>query len=150
MNVAFLNQNNTGLTASIFQDVGLLAADTTYTLTIAIGQRLDRVNGSIQIGLLNAAAGATDIWTTGTLLNSTTGVSSIAGSFQDFQVVFTTGGTVGGNLYVGALYTADGTIQASLDNVRLDASAVPEPSTCALLAGGAMLLVAGARRRARR
>lgn len=139
-NVAFLNQNNTGLTASIFQDVGLLAANTTYTLTIAIGQRLDRVNGSLQIGLLNGASGATNIWSSGTLLNSTTGVSSVAGSFQDFQVVFTTGDSVSGNLYVGALYTADGKVQASFDNVRLDAmSAIPEPSTYATLLGAATL-----------
>lgn len=148
VNVAYLNQNNSGLTASIFQDVGLLAANTTYTLTIAIGQRLDRVNGSLQIGLLNGVAGATNIWSTGTLLNSTTGVSSIAGTFQDFQVVFTTGSSVSGDLYVGALYTADGKVQASFDNVRLDAtSAIPEPSTYAALLGSVTLGAALVRRR---
>lgn len=150
VNVAFLNQDNNGLTSSIFQDVGLLEANTTYTLTVAIGQRLDRVNGSLQIGLLNGASGATNIWSTGTLLNSTTGVSSVAGSFQDFQVVFTTGSSVSGNLYVGAIYTETGAnlIQASFDNVRLDAtSAIPEPSTYAALLGVTTLGAALVRRR---
>lgn len=149
VNVVFLNNKGTaGLTTSIFQDVGLLQANTTYTLTIAIGQRLDRTNGSVQIGLLSGASGATNIWSTGTLLNSTTAVSSVAGTFQDFQVVFTTGSTVSNDLYVGALYTSDGKIQASLDNVRLDAtSAIPEASTYAGLLGIAALGAALVRRR---
>lgn len=148
-NVVFLNQNNSGKTVSIFQDVGTLQADTTYTLTVAIGQRLDRVNGSLQIGLLNGASGASDIFLTGTLLNSTTGVSSVSGMFQDFTVTFTTGSSVSNDLYVGARYTGDGKVQASLDNFRLDAtaSAVPEPSTYAALAGVSALMVVALRRR---
>lgn len=141
INVAFLNNSSVGSTDSIFQDVGLLAPSTTYTLTIAIGQRLDRVNGSVQIALLNAASGNFDPFGTGTILASTTGVSSVNGSFQDFVTTFTTGAVVSNDLYVGARYTADGTIQASLDNVRLDATVVPEPSAVLTLLGGVGMLL---------
>ena len=135
-NVAFLNQDNSGLFAGIFQNVGSLQANTQYTMTIAIGQRLDRTNGSIEFGLYNAATGATNIWTGGTALATDTEVSTVAGSFQDFTVTFTTGATVSNDIYVAARYTETGAnlIQASLDNVRLDATVVPEPST-ALLGG---------------
>jgi hypothetical protein len=140
INVAFLNQDNSGLFAGIFQNVGTLQANTQYTMTIAIGQRLDRTNGSIEFGLYGGATGATDIWASGTALSTATNVSSTAGSFQDFVVTFTTGAIVSNDLYVGARYTETGAnlIQASLDNVRLDATLVPEPSM-ALLGGLGML-----------
>lgn len=142
VNVCFLNQSLTGgALVNIFQDVGILLPNTTYTLTVAIGQRSDRVNGSATIGLLNTASANSDPWGTGTLLNSMTGVSSVNGSFQDFTAIFTTGSSVSGDLYVGAQYLGDGTIQASVDNFRLDAAPVPEPGTMALAAlGGAGLL----------
>jgi hypothetical protein len=154
-NVAFLNQSIGGGIANIFQDIGAIQANTTYTLTVAIGQRLDRVNGSATIALFNTASGSglsgnpfTDI--SSTMLSSTIGVSSVAGSFQDFTVTFTTGSVVSGDLTIGAQYVGDGKIQASVDNFRLDATAVPEPGTtavamCALL--GVLLVV---RRRATR
>ncbi|MBN2162115.1 MAG: hypothetical protein JXR25_15710 [Pontiellaceae bacterium] len=131
INVCFLNQEGGGLYAGIFQDVGGLQANTTYTFTIAIGQRLDRVNGSVEFGLYNDVSGVSDIWNTATLLNSNTGVSSVNGEFQDFQVAYTTGGSVSDNLYIGMRYVGDGTIQASFDNARLDA--IPEPATIGLI-----------------
>lgn len=143
VNVTFLNQGIGGGVINIFQDVGTLLPNTQYTLTVAIGQRLDRVNGSATIGLINAAFGEGNAWANGTLLNSTLAVSSVSGSFQDFTTTFTTGATVSGNLYVGAQYVGDGTIQASVDNFRLDA--IPEPTAAALLAFGAL----GALRRRR-
>jgi hypothetical protein len=143
-NVAFLNQSIGGGIVNIFQDIGAIQANTTYTLTVAIGQRLDRTNGSATIALFNTASGSgtsgnpfTDL--SSTMLNSTLGVSSVAGSFQDFVVTFTTGSVVSGDLTVGAQYVGDGKIQASVDNFRLDAvAAVPEPrelslAICALL-----------------
>lgn len=145
-NIAWMNQSITGGTVNIFQDVGALLPDTVYTLTVAIGQRLDRVNGAPTISLINAASGTTDPGLF-TILNSTTGVSGVAGEFQDFTVTFTTGSGVSGNLFVGASYTGDGTIQASVDNFRLDATAVPEPGSGMLaLCGVAAAL--GYRRRA--
>lgn len=145
VNNAFLNQSINGGVANIFQDVGLLLPDTTYTLTVAIGQRLDRVNGPVSIGLLNAASGNTDPWATGLTLATKTGVSSIAGSFEDFVVTFTTGSTVSDNLFVGASYLGDGTIQGSVDNFRLTAMPIPEPSALALAAIGGLALLAGRR-----
>ncbi|RYG44142.1 PEP-CTERM sorting domain-containing protein [bacterium] len=135
-NVAFLNQGITGGLINIFQDVGTLLPNTQYTLTVAIGQRLDRINGSATIGLINAAFGEDNAWADGILLNSTTAVSSVSGSFEDFTTTFTTGSTVSGNLYIGAQYVGDGTIQASVDNFRLEA--IPEPSAAALLAFGVL------------
>jgi hypothetical protein len=136
INNVFLNQSIVGGIANIFQDVGLLQANTTYTLTLAIGQRLDRVNGSVTFGLINAAAGNLDPWATGLSLATTTGISAVAGSFQDFTVMFTTGSSVSDHLFIGAQYVGDGTIQGALDNFRLDAAPVPEPSMLALAALG--------------
>jgi hypothetical protein len=146
INNVFLNQSIVGGVANIFQDVGLLQADTTYTLTLAIGQRLDRVNGSVTFGLINAAAGNLDPWATGLSLATTTGVSSVAGSFQDFTVMFTTGSSVSDNLFIGAQYVGDGTIQGGIDNFRLDAAPVPEPSIFALAGLGVLGLFAAQRR----
>jgi hypothetical protein len=155
-NVAWLNQSVAGNVTNMFQDVGGLSPNTTYTLTVAIGQRMDRVNGPVQIGLINASSSDTNPWADGTLLSSTTGVSTVAGSFQDFSTTFSTGSAVSGDLYVGAQFTdqvVGGTnlIQGSVDNFRLDASAVPEPASWMLLlaasAGGMLLL---SRRRFRR
>jgi hypothetical protein len=147
--VAFLNNNNTGGITEIYQDAGILAANTTYTLTIAVGQRLDRTNGSVLMALIDAASGSGDPFGTGTILNSTTGVSSVAGTFQDFITTFTTGNSVSGDLYIGAKYVGNGTVQASLDNVRLTA-VVPEPSSVVMVMLSGIGMLVGFRRSRRR
>ena len=146
INDCYLNQGITGGVVNIFQDIAILLPNTTYTLTVAIGQRFDRVNGSATIGLIDTTSGNANPWATGTLLSSITGVSSVNGRFQDFTTTFTTGSSVTGDLYVGAQYVGDGKIQASVDNFRLDASPVPEPGTMALAALGGMSLLFWRRR----
>ena len=147
INVCYLNQSATGgALVNIFQDVGTLLPNEIYTLTVAIGQRFDRVNGSATIGLIDTASGNANPWATGTLIGSTTGVSSVAGSFQDFVATFTTGSTVTGDLFIGAQYLGDGTIQTSVDNFRLNATAVPEPGTMTLAAVGGVSLLFWRRR----
>jgi hypothetical protein len=146
INVCFLNQGTTGGVCNIFQDIGTLLPNETYTLTVAIGQRSDRINGSATIGLIDTTSGNANPWATGTLESSTTGVSSVRGTFQDFTTTFTTGSSVSGDLYVGAQYIGDGTVQASVDNFRLVATSVPEPGTMALAALGGMSLLFWRRR----
>jgi hypothetical protein len=134
------NDGNGGATDGIYQNVGALLADTTYTLTVAIGSRLDwnpGPNGQGTLSLLNG----TD--QTGTVLASTTSsVGPNQGTFTDYSATFTTSGSVSGDLIVDlSVVGTPGTFtQGDFDNVELTASAVPEPGTLALLGGGLALL----------
>ena len=91
-----------------------------------------------------------ELWANGTILSSTTGVSSVAGTFQDFTATFTTGGTVTGDLFVGAQYVGNGTVQGSVDNFRLNAASVsvPEPTSLGLLGLGTAGMLLRRRRNA--
>ena len=134
--VLFINDNNFGNKAAIYQNVGMLLANTTYTFTVAIGARTDRTNEAGYLTLINTATGVTT--DAGTTLNTTSGISSVPGSFQDFSTTYTTGATVSGNLTIELYTIENGDIQASFDNLRLTAtSAVPEPSSVAACLVGA-------------
>jgi hypothetical protein len=122
-----------------------VANSTTYTLTVAVGDRADSVDPfNVLIELLvngNPVASAT---TTGALLPD--------GTFTDLTTSFTTSASdvrAGGALTVRLTHSKtavdpDTLPQVSFDNVRLDGvSAVPEPATVALLCcGGLGLLMA--------
>lgn len=123
----------------IYQDMGALLANTTYTLTIAIGNRGDTPpNGQAtwSPGVISLVNGADN---TGTVLATTTGLPGSVDSWQDFTVSFTTGASVAGDLSILLAVQDAPAIQADFDNVRLDATPVPEPSTYALVLGGLTL-----------
>jgi len=108
-----------------WQDIGALLPNTTYTLTVAIGQSLLGATGVGRIALIN---GSTPFQTT---LGQTPIDSSLvaAGTFADTNLVFTTGYQVTGDLTL--LMEIDTGSQILFDNVRLDAATLP-PAAMAL------------------
>ena len=138
---ASLSGATTSNLSYLYQDVGLLQANTVYTLTIAIG--VGRYDYTPALGLI-ALVNGTD--QTGTVLSSadpsTLGMGQYANNFKDLSTSFTTGGTVSGDLVIVIGSTGFGTSDSmKLDNVRLTTEAVPEPASIALmgLAGLAMI-----------
>ncbi len=111
---------NPGTTGGIFQDVGALQPYTTYTLTVAIGSRADRINSPGIISLLNGTNN------NGTLLATTGGIPIDQNTWQDYSVTFTTGASVSGDLTIELSVTGNGsTVQADFDNVRLSSTGLP-------------------------
>jgi hypothetical protein len=123
----------------IYQDVGALLPNTTYALTASEMCQPDGTGsgGSVFVGMFN---GVDD---TGTFLGAAqgfpTGVAPV-----DITFTYTTPGSVGGDL---TIYLDDsGGIAEVFDNVRLTATAAPEPSTLALLTLGGVIAFAAKRR----
>jgi hypothetical protein len=138
------NGNGTQV-AGIYQDVGSLLADTTYTLTVAIGQRIGTgPDGAWSPGIISLLNGTSN---TGTVEATGGGLPTTPGSWQDYTASFTTGDTVSGDLTIELSVLDAGSIQADFSNVELTAQAVPEPGTYALLAAGLVLVPFLARRR---
>jgi hypothetical protein len=111
-----------------------LTVNTTYTLSVSVGNRLDAPhNDGYSIQLL--AGGA--------VLNGTTTLPAPAqGQFVLATDVYTAGSGdphLGQPLEIKLISTPTG--QASFDNVTLDASPVPEPSALVLLAAAAACIV---------
>ncbi len=133
--------------AHLWQDVGALVPDTTYTLTIAIGG--GRYDWSIPAGHISLINGTDQ---TGTVLATADETSLNYGpypnTFRDLSATFTTGAGVSGDLTI--LITTVGGYSGinpmRFDNVRLVAEAVPEPTTLGL-AGIAIGGLLSARRR---
>jgi hypothetical protein len=120
-----------------------LTANTLYTLTVAVGNRLDAVvNNLATTYIIQLFAGST-------LLNSITGSNTTIplGTFMDVSFNYLAGVTLPpGNLSI--VLSSVGP-QSDFDNVRLTATptSVPEPSSLALLAAGLGLALFVFRRR---
>lgn len=113
----YVNMFNPSVTGGIYQDVGALQPNTTYTLKVAIGSRHDRANSPGIISLLNGADN------TGAVLVSGGGLPSMQNRWQDYSTTFTTGASVSGDLTIALSVLGNGTtIQADFDNVRLTAT----------------------------
>jgi hypothetical protein len=140
-----INEGPSDSTGGIYQDVGMLQANTDYTLTVAIGLRSDFTPGSLgSPGIISLINGTDD---TGALESSNSGIPTTPGTWEDFTTSFTTGSSVNGDLTVELSLNPASTFQADFDNVRLTESAVPEPSVYASFAGGLGLLWFIVRRR---
>jgi len=135
----WVNNTASGVTAGIYQNVGALAADTVYTLTVAIGSRNDRVNSPGIISLING------INSTGTVLATGGGLPATQNTWQTYSITYVTGSPVSGNLTIALAAVGAGTIQADFDNVRLTKAPIaftaPEPGVP--LISGANLILTG-------
>ena len=121
-----------GAGGSIYQDVGALLPNTLYTLTVAVGNRSDQNQPAGNSGIISLYNG---IDPTGTLLVSSASVTAPEGAWTNAVVTYQTGATVSGDLVI-SLGVMAGNVQ--FDNVRLDTTVVPEPSTYALLASSVL------------
>ena len=122
---------NGGKFSFLYQDVGPLAPNTTYVLTVAIGVghydyptkgSIALINGTDQSGASLANADPASL-----------GFAPFANNFKDLSTTFTTGSAVTGDLVIAI--GGDGYPESSLrlDNIRLSTDGVPEPGTISLL-----------------
>ena len=135
---AYVNINGTSGTNFIYQDVGFLQPNTSYHLIVGAGGNPGGY-GTPDTGLIALFNGTNS---SGTLLASTP-VTVTGAGFQQYNLYFSTGAIVSGDLTIGLAANAatSGTGQIDFQNVQL--TAVPEPSTCLLAVGGNYRLSAG-------
>jgi hypothetical protein len=129
----------------------LLAANTTYTLTVDVGDRTD-INFAGAILNLGTGPGAGNNLLPAVVIANTTPTNTAAAGdgWQTWQSTFTTGAApanLGQPLRID-LVNING-IQTLFDNVRLDGSTIPEPST-SILSAIVLGVVMCQRRRTRR
>jgi hypothetical protein len=116
---------------SLSQDLGALLPDTTYTLTVEVGDRLDGQSGNFTIALDDG----------GTMECNNSGPSSeiAAGTFGAESCSFTTGSDPVGDLIV-VLGNNNTNLQADFADVTVNAVSAPEPTSIALLGAGLMFV----------
>lgn len=136
----------------IYQDLSTAwAANTKYTLTVGVGRRAGFGAGLGLFGLTSTNDGvivSNDPFATAAFSQVVdTGAFALTdNTFADTSVSFTTGAVApSGNIRLFVKQT-DGVSRIHVDNFRLDATPVPEPSSTAVLALGVGLLIRRRRR----
>jgi len=126
-----------------------LEAGMKYTATVAVGRGLTLHGGTfggVSLGFYDLS-GAGEVDGNATLIGA-----PAAGSFQDFSISFNADDIIDNDtVFAGDSMAVRITLQEQtyVDNVRIDASPVPEPSTMVLLTSGVLGLLADAWRRRR-
>jgi hypothetical protein len=143
----------------IYQDLGIaFAPNTKYTIDLAGAHRSGRTHGTVEFGLFSSDAIGTDVGTPGFMdlqgvwsgsgnpdgddvfnqLRDASAVHAIGSGALGDAYSYTTGSSAPTGNVVLFIRDATGN-RINFDNVRLDATAVPEPASVLLLAGCAML-----------
>ena len=119
---------------------------TTYTLTVGVGNRNDDFTPDGNETLIQLA----DASTGNILAESIVDASLIPdGTFEDRSLVYTTGQSgdpIGNNIRIILGVTGPDVGRGHFDNVRLDATVIPEPSSVVLMVLGGLGLFLAARR----
>jgi len=128
--------------SSVRQDLGdTYAATTVYTLTVAVGNRDGFVSAGNQSIL--RLADASD----GSILTESVADASLipVGTFEDRSLIFTTsalGGPIGNAIRIELAVGDPAGGRAHFDNVRLDATVIPEPAAVLLFGIGLLGIAA--------
>jgi len=119
-----INEGPSDPTGGIYQDVGTLLPNTTYTLTVAIGRgaAFTPASGLGSPGIISLINGTNN---TGILLATTNAIPATADTWLDYSVSFITGASVSGDLTVELSVAGASTYQANFDNVRLTKAPAP-------------------------
>ena len=102
----------------------MLLANTTYSLTVYVGNRFDELTTDYSFGLSTGPA-TLAYWSNNGLITP--------GTFAPETISFTTGSNVSGDL---TIFLADAGPQADFGNVSLNSVATPEPSSLLMLGIG--------------
>jgi hypothetical protein len=137
VNVAAVGNNvGGGMVSQILS--ATVQADTTYTLMVDVGQRLDFPLVSYTVALI----------ANGVTLASDSSLRPAPGTFLTDTILYNSGSNpaqLGQNLEIQLSGPIGG--QADFDDVRLNATAVPEPASLWLMVSGAVSLLSLPRRR---
>lgn len=141
---AFLHAGGTaGVTLTTAASLGTIQANTTYTLTVALGSMTNfpATGQSISQAAFTILGNGSAIPGGQFTLDART---IPVGTFTDYTIAFSTGATgplIGQSLTVNVGYAADLDSAIVADNVRLDASPVPEPTAAVLLAASSIVML---------
>jgi hypothetical protein len=111
-------------------ELATIQSNTTYTLTVALGNSLLLTPGEVDIRLLANGQEASSTTVIGDAIPN--------GTFTDFTTSFTTGaasGFVGQQLSIriAHIFNAEGVAEVDFDNIRLNSTPfIPEPASAAL------------------